>query len=117
VSRAHASGETEEVEEIEPVEVLDAIPVLSQEPSRALVAAVAPSVRTAAVAAGGFVAGAAMVGLVHRRSRPAPAKRRRAARGLGKGRRRGRGRASELVEIVGTRSLLLDVHLLGGGDR
>ena len=41
--------------------------------------AVVPAVQAAAVAAGGFVAGAAVVGLVHRRRRTALAKGRRAA--------------------------------------
>ena len=79
-----------------------------------------PTVHAAAVAAGSFVAGAAVVGLVHRRQRRAAAlvKRGRAGRRVGHGRARGAGRAVELVEIVGSRSLLVDVHLLGGsGER
>ena len=108
----------ERVEEIEEIEEIDAIPVLAPEPSRALVSSVAPTVRTAAVAAGGFVAGAAIVGLVRRRGRQssAPSKR-RIGRGAGKGARGNRtpGKAGELVQIVGSRSLLVDVHLLGGG--
>ena len=109
-------GDTEEV---------DALPVLADEPT--VIAspagtlpahagpgrAVVPAVQAAAVAAGGFVAGAAVVGLVHRR-------RRRTA--LTKGRRAGRlsrdgrsaNKAGELLQIVGSRSLLVDVHLLGG---
>jgi hypothetical protein len=79
-----------------------------------------PAVQAAAVAAGGFVAGAAFVGLVHRRQRArALAKGGRAARELSRGsRRRARsaGRTAELVQIVGSRSLLVDVHLLGGSD-
>jgi hypothetical protein len=74
-----------------------------------------PAVQAAAAAAGGFMAGAAVVGLVGRRR----------SRALGKGRRarglRGRRTASvrnagvaERLQIVGSRSLLLDVHLLGG---
>jgi hypothetical protein len=78
--------------------------------------AVMPTVQAAAVAAGGFVAGAAVVGLVHRRQRRAAA--------LVKGRRVGRriahaggsGKAAELVQIVSSRSLLVDVHLLGGSS-
>ena len=73
----------------------------------------------AAVAAGGFVAGAAVVGLVHRRRRPALAKGRRAKR-LGKASRKDArtvNRAGELLQIVGSRSLLVDVHLLGGTER
>jgi len=115
-------GDTEEV---------DALPVLADEASvvasagRALEVergssrAVVPAVQVAAVAAGGFVAGAAVVGLVHRRRRPALAKGRRARR-LGKaGRKDARSvnRAGELLQIVGSRSLLVDVHLLGGTER
>ena len=79
-----------------------------------------PAVQAAAVAAGGFVAGAAVAGLVTRRHRQAGAlaKGRRSGRRVGRG---GRGRgaapsAGELVQIVGSRSLLVDVHLLGGRD-
>ena len=82
-------------------------------------AAMIPAVQAAAVAAGGFVAGAAVVGLAVRRQRRAPAlaKGRRAGRRLARGRgRRGSSGAGELVQIVGSRSLLLDVHLLGGRD-
>lgn len=85
--------------------------------------AVIPAVQAAAVAAGGFVAGAAVVGLVHRRQRrsSALAKGRRAGRGSSRTRSPGArkaGRAVELVQIVGSRSLLVDVHLLGSsGDR
>jgi hypothetical protein len=79
-----------------------------------------PAVQAAAVAAGGFVAGAAVAGLVTRRHRRSTAlvKRRQAGRRLGRaGRRRGVAPgAGELVQIVGSRSLLLDVHLLGGRD-
>lgn len=75
-----------------------------------------PAVQAAAVAAGGFVAGVAVVGMVHRRQRRsnALAKGRRGA-DLGRARRgRATGRAGELIQIVGSRSLLVDVHLLGG---
>lgn len=112
-------------------EVLDGVPVLVGPPrilpvrgsEDSLVVGrvpgtVLPAVQAAAVAAGGFVAGAAVVGLVHRRSQ-------RRSRALAKGHRRGRalkrggnagkdGRAADLLQIVGSRSLLLDVHLLGG---
>ena len=115
-------GDTEEV---------DALPVLADEPTvvaspaRALPAeagpgrAVVPAVQAAAVAAGGFVAGAAVVGLVHRRRRTALAKG-RGARRLSRAARDGRSanKAGELLQIVGSRSLLVDVHLLGGaGER
>ncbi|HEV2943656.1 MAG TPA: hypothetical protein VGX26_00885 [Solirubrobacteraceae bacterium] len=115
-------GDTEEV---------DALPVLADEPAvletsaaRALPGdrgtgrAVVPAAQAAAVAAGGFVAGAAVVGLVnrrrHRRVR-ALAKRGRAGRRLSRDARSG-GKAGELLQIVGSRSLLVDVHLLGGRD-
>ena len=79
-----------------------------------------PAVQAAAVAAGGFVAGAAVVGLVHRRHRhlSALSKSRRAGRGLGRGSREKRvaPKVGELVQIVGSRSLLVDVHLLGARD-
>jgi hypothetical protein len=113
-------GDTEEV---------DALPVLADEPT--VIAspagtlpvqvgpgrAVVPAVQAAAVAAGGFVAGAAVVGLVQRRRRrTALVKGRRAGRRLSRGGRDARSnrRAGELLQIVGSRSLLVDVHLLGG---
>ena len=125
-------------------EEFDALPVLAGEthavraqPPRGALAderrplgSVLPAVQAAAVAAGGFVAGAAVVGLVHRRQRRATAlaKGRRAGRigpasrsRLGSRSRsvsRSRPPAAELVQIVGSRSLLVDVHLLGGsGER
>ena len=79
-----------------------------------------PAVQAAAVAAGGFVAGAAVVGLVTRRQRQtaALARGRQAGNRLTRGgrRRKAAPSASELVQIVGSRSLLVDVHLLGGRD-
>jgi len=70
------------------------------------------SLQTVAVAAGGFVAGVAVVGLVQRRRRrrALAARRPRARRGATA------GPVGELVQIVGSRSLLVDVHLLGGRD-
>jgi hypothetical protein len=62
-----------------------------------------PAALLPAVAAGSFAAGAAALGLVKRRRTRAPV-----ARG-----RRLRGRSSgERLQIVGTRSVLLDVHLI-----
>lgn len=69
------------------------------------VRALVPAVQAAAVAATGFVAGAAVVGLAHRRQQ---------RRELTRSKRRFRGGGGELVQIVGSRSLLVDVHLLGG---
>jgi hypothetical protein len=112
-------------------EVLDGVPVLVEQPrivarraeesTGALersATGVIPAVQAAAVAAGGFVAGAAVVGLVHRRhQRSLLAKGRRGTNKLGRGGgTRRSGRAGELVQIVSSRSLLLDVHLLGGAD-
>ena len=78
-------------------------------------AAALPAVQAAAVAAGGFVAGAAVIGLVHRRQRnsPALASGARAGRTLARGALRRRAAGSELVQIVGSRTFLVDVHLLG----
>jgi hypothetical protein len=86
----------------------------SLSPSR--ISTMRPAVQAAAVAAGGFVAGAAVAGLVHRRHQRSPALRRpRGGAGtLARAGARGSQRASELVQIVGTRTLLVDVHLLGG---
>ena len=85
--------------------------------------AVMPAVQAAAVAAGGFVAGAAVVGLVQRRSAARGALARAPARPSGETRSRSRrsaatatARRAELVQIVGSRSLLVDVHLLGGPE-
>lgn len=70
-----------------------------------------PAALLPAVAAGSFAAGAAAVGLLRRMRMRAP---RGVGRGVGllggSGRTRGRG---ERLHIVGTRSLLLDVHLIG----
>jgi hypothetical protein len=77
-------------------EVVDGLPVIAEprviEPARPLV----PARQAAALAATGFVAGAATVAVVQRRrARP---RRRRKARGLG--------------EIVASNSFLVDVHLI-----
>jgi hypothetical protein len=121
-SRTAIAGEGEEV---------DALPVLAGQPDfvrpysfagalsrdwRAA-GAVIPAVQAAAVAAGGFVAGAAVVGLVNRRQKNAAVRGRRASRSSRAGRSARAGeRGGELVQIIGSRSLLVDVHLLGGRD-
>ena len=114
-------------------EEVDALPVLAEQPafvrpypragslSREWSApgAVITAVQAAAVAAGGFAAGAAVVGLVNRRHRNAAgaAKGRRPTRPGRAGRSARAGeRGGELVQIIGSRSLLVDVHLLGGRD-
>ncbi len=107
----------------EPEEVLDALPVLAPEASvvrerpfagELVRGGTIPAVQAAAVAAGGFVAGAAVVGLVTRRQRHSAALA-KGRRGSSRRLRRSRNdsSAAELIEIVGSRSLLVDVHLLG----
>jgi hypothetical protein len=108
-------------------EVLDGLPVLPGEPSgvsmfpapasRALTGPLAGPVQTVAAAAGGFVAGAALLGLVHRRhSRRAALASTRSPRRIGRPRKRSKS-VGEVVEVVATRSLLVDVHLLGSSAR
>jgi hypothetical protein len=119
-------------EAIDEAEVIDAVPVLGGDPpSPAATAAAsplqrrygaaAPAVQAAAAAAGGFVAGAAVFGLVQRRQRRAAAPRgQRSPRGRRSGPRgEPAGGVGELVHIVASRSVLLDVHLLAGpgGER
>jgi hypothetical protein len=107
-------GDTEEVDAVV------VAPSARSLPERPEARTVVPAVQAAAVAAGSFVAGAAMVGLAHRRQRRRELMRAGARRGIGRGGRRsastGRGSRGmgELVQIVGSRSLLVDVHLLGG---
>jgi hypothetical protein len=131
VSEPLQQDRAEGKEAVDDGEVIDALPVLANEPRLVPAGplpgaiarssgAVIPAVQAAAVAAGGFVAGAAMVGLVQRRQRrsAALAKGGRRGRGVGRG---GRTAAvgGELVQIVSSRSLLVDVHLLApdGRDR
>ena len=82
-----------------------------------------PAVQAAAVAAGGFAAGAAVVRLANRRRQRALAHKRR-GRSVARPRRRSlllrrrpvrtdRAGSGTVLEIVGSRSLLVDVHLLG----
>lgn len=100
------------------IEEVDALPVLAGGVELAgdqrggfQLSGAPPAVQVAAVAASGFVAGAAIVGLVHRRRR----RRSLAARHASRRRHPDRsGPIGELVQIVGTRSVLVDVHLLGG---
>lgn len=106
-------------------EVLDGVPVLADElpsrdmfgasESRSLTIAQSTPVQTVAVAAGSFLAGAAFLGLVRRRhSRHAALARARAPRRPGRGRKRSkRSKRSGEIAIVGSRSFLVDVHLLG----
>jgi hypothetical protein len=123
-------------------EVIDGLlvsPVLPEEPSdvgvaparsRALAIRLAAPVQAATAALGGFLAGVAVVGLLSRRQgkhrRGALARRALPRRALPRGirvrRRRperqggARGVAGELVQVVASRSLLVDVHLLGSSS-
>jgi hypothetical protein len=85
------------------VEVVDGLPVLAEvrtveRPAPASL----PTVQVAAVAATGFVAGAATVALV----------RRRAARKVARSGRNGPRRPADLLSIAATRSFLVDVHVI-----
>jgi hypothetical protein len=89
---------------------------LPASPQRASASLVVPAVQAAAAAAGGFLAGVALIGLVQRRRQRAAAAlrpRRIGRRARSSGRSRRPARVEELVQIVGSRSLLVDVHLLG----
>lgn len=116
--------------QIAEVEEVDALPVLQREVAldptvrarflareRSAGGGTRPAVQAAAVAAGSFVAGAAVAGIVHRRQRRSPAQSTgsRLARALGRSARKASG-PGELMQIVGTRTLLVDVHLLGIPD-
>jgi hypothetical protein len=85
------------------VEIVDGLPVLAEVRTveRGATAAL-PAVQVAAVAATGFVAGAATVALV----------RRRAARKAARNSRAGSRRAVDLLPIAASRSFLVDVHVL-----
>jgi hypothetical protein len=96
-------------------EVVDAHPVLAPEPvfKELAVRSPAPGVQAVAAAAGGFVAGAAMLGLVHRRhSKRAAIASARPTRRLGRAGSRAKS-IGEVVEVVSSHSLLVDIHLLG----
>jgi hypothetical protein len=87
----------------EPEEVVDGVPVLREDPPPLAVqrpAAAPVAVQAAAVAGASFVAGAGMIALLKNR------KARQAAFRLG------RGRKSQKLQVVGTRTFLVDVHLV-----
>jgi hypothetical protein len=84
-------------------EVVDGLPVLAEVSTLAPASTAAlPAVQAAAAAATGFVAGAATIAIFRRRSA------RKLARSAGSVRRGG----DRTVSIVGTRSFLVDVHLI-----
>jgi hypothetical protein len=87
----------EEVETVDGVPVLAEVTALAPPPPAAL-----PAVQAAAAAATGFVAGAATIALV----------RRRTARRLARASRTNPRRAIEALPIVGSRTFIVDVHLI-----
>jgi hypothetical protein len=84
-------------------ETVDGLPVLAEvravEPAQYISF---PAVQAAAAAATGFVAGAATLALVRRHS----------ARKLARSRRLANRRAVDMLPIVGSRTFLVDVHLI-----
>ena len=95
-------GESSAVDSEE--EVVDGFPVLTEVRTVERVSpASLPAVQAAAAAATGFVAGAATVALVKRRH----------ARKLARTGRGGPRRAVDMLPIVGSRSFLVDVHVIG----
>jgi hypothetical protein len=84
-------------------ETVDGLPVLAEvRPLQRPAPVTVPAVQAAAVAATGFVAGAATLALIHRRG----------ARKLARTQRAAPRRALDLMPVVGTRTFLVDVHLL-----
>jgi hypothetical protein len=84
-------------------EIVDAVPVLA-EPRAVEPLAARPAVQAAVVAATSFVAGAATIAVMRRRgARKALRRRKRSTR------------AGEVLEIVSSRSFLVDVHLVNRG--
>ncbi|MDX6675265.1 MAG: hypothetical protein QOH11_2683, partial [Solirubrobacteraceae bacterium] len=82
--------------------VADVRVIEPERPAGAL--ALAPAAQAAAVAGASFVAGVATVAAIkHARNRPAISRRNR---------RKAAKRGAQLVEVVSTRSFLVDVHLL-----
>jgi hypothetical protein len=84
-------------------EAVDGLPVLADvRPIERAQLAALPAVQAAAAAATGFVAGAATVALVRRRS----------ARKLARTKRSGPGRLTDMLPVVGSRTFVVDVHML-----
>lgn len=85
------------------VETIDALPVLAEvRPLQRASPASLPAVQAAAAAATGFVAGAATIALVRRHS----------ARKLARAQRNSLRRPLDMLPVVGSRTFLVDVHLL-----
>ena len=85
-------------------EVVDGLPVLAEVRTieRAGPASL-PAVQAAAAAATGFVAGAATIALIKRRS----------ARKMARNGKNGSRRMADLLPITASRSFLVDVHVIG----
>ena len=84
-------------------ETVDGLPVLAEvRPIERLQSAGLPAVQAAAAAATGFVAGAATVALVKRRS----------ARKLARTQRSGPRRPVDMLPVLASRTFLVDVHVL-----
>jgi hypothetical protein len=84
-------------------ETVEGVPVLAEaRPITPAAPPALPAVQAAAVAATGFVAGAATIALVKRHS----------ARKVAKASRSAPRRAVDMLPIVGTRTFLVDVHLI-----
>jgi hypothetical protein len=79
-------------------EIVDGLPVVAEPRPIEVARPLVPARQAAALAATGFVAGAATVAVVHRRRSRVSRRRRR--------------KASSLGEIVASNSFLVDVHLL-----
>jgi len=85
-------------------EVVDGLPVLAEVRTIERVSpASLPAVQAAAAAATGFVAGAATIALIKRRS----------AKKVARNGRSGSRRAADLLPIAASRSFLVDVHVIG----
>ena len=91
----------EQLEEL-PEETVDGVPVLAEARPVEVAPVALPAVQAAAVAATGFVAGAATIALVKRHN----------ARKLARATRSGPRRAVDMLPIVGSRTFLVDVHLI-----
>jgi hypothetical protein len=85
-------------------ETVDGLPVLAEvRPIERAAPSQLPAVQAAAAAATGFVAGAATIALVKRHS----------ARKLARAQRSAPRRAVDMLPVVGSRTFLVDVHLIG----
>ncbi len=93
-----------EIVEVREEVAVDGVPVLAEvRPLPAAAPTLLPAVQAAAVAATGFVAGAATLALVRRHSARRLDRKRMLAQ---------RRRGTEALPILATRSFLVDVHLI-----